>query len=215
MKHLPCSLLLAMASAWWLALDGFGGSSSATVPAIPRFQAVTESVFRGGQPTEAGFRFLRQKGIKTVINLREENGEKALVESLGMKYVHLPSRARDPIPEEAIQTFFRVIQDPASHPIFIHCERGADRTGAMVGLYRIAFQGWDGKRAYEEARAMGMRWWYRDLRRQLYEFAAKRSTSQDRRGRSAGPARPLHWEYRSVAFDLEKGPGRGLCEMNA
>ena len=52
----------------------------------------------------------------------------------------------------------------------------------MVGLYRIAFQGWDGKRAYEEARAMGMRWWYRDLKKQLHEFAAKRSASQDRTG---------------------------------
>lgn len=200
MKLLPRSLLVAMASAGLLAFDGFGGSPAVAVPAIPRFQAVTESVFRGGQPTEAGFRFLRQKGIKTVINLREENDEKALVESLGMKYVHLPLSAWDPIPDRAIRAFFRVVSDPASHPVFFHCERGADRTGAMVGLYRIAFQGWDGKRAYEEARAMGMRWWFRDLKKQLYEFGAKRSASQDRTGAisRSGPSFTLGMPERSI-----------------
>jgi len=204
-----------MASAWLLALDGFGGSSAAAVPAIPPFQAVTESVFRGGQPTEAGFRFLRQKGIKTVINLREENGEKALVESLGMKYVHLPLSAWDPIPDRAIRAFFRVVSDPASSPVFFHCKRGADRTGAMVGLYRIAFQGWDGKRAYEESRAMGMRWWFRDLKSSCMDSRRNGPPVRIGRGRSAGPACPLHWECRSVGFDLEKGPSRGLSEMTA
>ena len=159
-------------------------------PAIPRFQAVTETLFRGGQPTEAGFRFLMQKGIKTVINLREEDDERVLVERLGMKYVHIPLSAWEPIPDQAIQTFFGVVRDPARHPVFFHCERGADRTGAMVGLYRIAIQGWDGKRAYQEARAMGMRWWYRDLKKQLYEFATKRFAGQDRTGGDE-PVRPV------------------------
>ena len=182
MKRRYLSWLLASSAAYLLLQSGVGEGSSVPVPGIPRFQAVTESLFRGGQPTEAGFRLLKQKGIKTVVNLREENDEKTLVEKLGMTYVHLPSNAWDPIPAAAIQTFFDVINDPSNHPVFVHCERGADRTGAMVGLFRIAFQGWDGKRAYQEARARGMRWWYRDLKNQLYEFAAKRFASQDRTG---------------------------------
>ena len=35
-------------------------------------------------------------------------------------------------------------------PVLIHCEGGADRTGIMVALYRIAFQGWDLKPARRE-----------------------------------------------------------------
>lgn len=182
MKSAPFSLLLASLAACLLAPNGMGGDPASPAPAVPLFQAVTEFLYRGGQPTAAGFNFLKQKGIRTVINLREEDDEKALVEKLGIKYVHLPSRARDPIPEEAIQTFFRVIKDPASHPIFIHCERGADRTGAMIGLFRIAFQGWDGERTYREARALGMRWWYRDLKKQLFDFAEKRSPGGSRAG---------------------------------
>jgi hypothetical protein len=41
-----------------------------------------------------------------------------------------------------------------------------------VGFYRIAKHGWDAARAYEEAREIGMRSWYKGLRRQLLEFAA-------------------------------------------
>jgi len=180
MKRRLLTLLPALTAACLLVSGGVGEGSSVPAPGIPRFQAVTESLFRGGQPTDTGFRFLKQKGIKTVVNLREENDERELVERLGMKYIHIPSKAWDPFPEQAIQTFFQVLNDPSNRPVFVHCGRGADRTGAMVGLFRIAFQGWDGKRAYQEARAMGMRWWYRDLKKQLYEFAEKPFAGQER-----------------------------------
>lgn len=180
MKRRHLTFLLASLVASWLVLGSVGAGSPAQAPGIPRFQAVTESLFRGGQPTDSGFRFLKQKGIKTVVNLREENDEQLLVESLGMKYLHLPASARDPISEAVVRTFFQLINDPSNHPVFVHCRRGADRTGAMIGIYRIAFQGWDGKRAYQEARAIGMRWWYRDLKKQLDAFAAKPFAGQER-----------------------------------
>ena len=41
------------------------------------------------------------------------------------------------LPRRAVERFFEVIDDPASGPIFVHCQRGADRTGAFVGLYRV------------------------------------------------------------------------------
>lgn len=179
MKASPASVVLSLSVACFLIAVTGGDKVSPSPSGVPRFQAVTQFLYRGGQPTEAGFAFLRLRGIKTVVNLREEDDERSLVEKMGMRYVHLPTSAWDPIPEKAIQTFFRLMGDPASRPVFVHCERGADRTGAMIGLYRVAFQGWDGDKAYDEARALGMRWWYRDLRRQLFEFAARRSTNRN------------------------------------
>jgi len=157
-----------------------GGAQDATRPpaAVPRFQEVAPGFCRGRLPTPAGLRFLKQKGIRTIVDLRPEDGERALVEELGMQYVKLPISAWDRIPEETIQTFFRIVRDPGKQPVFMHCRRGADRVGVMVGFYRIAFQGWDGERAYREARAMGMRWWYRGLKRQLDEFAAKQAAAR-------------------------------------
>ena len=164
---------------------------------IRRFHRVSENLYRGGQPNPAGFAFLKRQGIMTVVNLRAENDERPWVEKLGMKYVQIPLSAWDRVPDSAIRTFFEVLNDPDNQPVFVHCRRGADRTGVMVGLYRIAYQGWDGEQAYREARALGMRWWYRGLKRQLYEFSqgqvltpreeARQAESPLVEGQTAGP----------------------------
>ena len=43
---------------------------STAPPELPRFQQVSERLFRGGQPREGGINKLRELGINTVINLR-------------------------------------------------------------------------------------------------------------------------------------------------
>jgi protein-tyrosine phosphatase len=75
------------------------------------------------------------------------------------------------MPKEAAARFLATVDDPASGPVFVHCKRGADRTGAFVGLYRVLRQGWDLKRAYNEAREIGMRWWYPAVKGELEELA--------------------------------------------
>ncbi len=143
---------------------------------IPRFVEIAAGLYRGGQPTETGFYALRERGIKTVINLRMENDESQLVERLGMNYVHIPVddvRPWSQIPEAAIAKYFELVNNPANYPIFFHCRRGADRTGAMAAFYRIGVQGWDAERAYSEALDMGMRPWYMGLMAQLYDFHAR------------------------------------------
>src|SRR5438046_9442406 len=140
---------------------------------IPRFFEVAGGLYRGGQPTEMGFYLLKERGIKTVINLRMENDEAILVERLGLNYVHIPVEDIWPssrIPEAAIAKYFEIINNPANYPIFFHCRRGADRTGAIAAFYRVAVQGWTAKKAYSEARDVGMRWFYQGLKTQLYDF---------------------------------------------
>jgi tyrosine-protein phosphatase SIW14 len=149
---------------------------------IERFHRVDDRLYRGAQPDAAGFRYLRDLGVRTVVNLRMEDdavktGERQIVESLGMRYVNLPvedgsffTRSRR-IPADVISGFFEIFDSPDSGPVFVHCHRGADRTGAVVSFYRIARQGWDGVRAYAEAREIGMRSWYQGLKRQIEEFS--------------------------------------------
>ncbi len=143
-------------------------------PAIERFEQVAPGLYRGAQPTPQGFTFLKWRGIRTIVNLRKEQDERPLVEKLGLKYVTIPLDVSVPITDEQRKTFFAVVNDPANQPVFVHCKAGKDRTGVMVGFYRIAMQGWDASRAYAEARMLGMNWWYRSLKRQLYDFAERR-----------------------------------------
>jgi protein tyrosine/serine phosphatase len=140
---------------------------------IPRFQMLTTGLYRGGQPDKKGFEFLKQQGVKTVINLRMENDEETTVKQLGMNYVQIAiddPRPTSRISEQAISKYFEIVNNPENYPIFFHCRRGADRTGAMAAMYRIAFQGWDAKKAYSEARDIGLRWWYVAIKNQLMGF---------------------------------------------
>jgi protein tyrosine phosphatase (PTP) superfamily phosphohydrolase (DUF442 family) len=158
-------------------------AADATSP-IERFVQVDDRLFRGAQPDVEGFKYLRDLGVRTIINLRlakdaERLNEKEIVESLGMKYVNIPvedgnffTRSRR-IPPEAIQSFFKTIDASDSGPVFVHCHRGADRTGALVSFYRIVRHNWDSARAYAEARQIGMRSWYKGLQRQIEEFGGE------------------------------------------
>ena len=50
-------------------------SSTPDLPAgvsISRFSIVADGIYRGGQPNEKGFSFLKEQGVKTIINLRSE-----------------------------------------------------------------------------------------------------------------------------------------------
>jgi tyrosine-protein phosphatase SIW14 len=97
-----------------------------------------------------------------------------MVESLGMRFVHIPVTFRPlggTMPRDAVARFLDIVDEPAHGPVFVHCKRGADRTGAFVGLYRIVRQGWGLDRAYDEARDIGMRWWYFAVRGQLASLA--------------------------------------------
>jgi protein tyrosine phosphatase (PTP) superfamily phosphohydrolase (DUF442 family) len=142
---------------------------------IERFIQISPTLYRGAQPDRAGFTFLRDIGIRTVISFRNDASERGLVESLGMRFVHIPVTFRmfgGDMPRKAAERFLRVVDDPAGGLAFVHCKRGADRTGAFVGLYRVVRQGWKVEQAYEEARAIGMRWWYPALKDELTKLAS-------------------------------------------
>ena len=55
----------------------------------------------------------------------------------------------DPDIEDVIR-FLEIVSDSNNTPVFVHCQYGADRTGVMCAIYRIAVQGWSKEDAIEE-----------------------------------------------------------------
>ena len=111
---------------------------------IKNFARVTDMLYRGAQPSPGGFRELHHMGFGIVVNFRNEaketSTEKGEVESLGMKYVGIPWSGRDNPSDAQIVQFLDLVRDNPKTKIFVHCQRGADRTGTMVAAYRVAVQ---------------------------------------------------------------------------
>ena len=45
---------------------------------------------------------------------------------------------------------FKLVNDPANQPVFVHCAGGRHRTGTMTALFRMTQDGWNADRAYSE-----------------------------------------------------------------
>ena len=119
-----------------------------------------QHVYRGAQPDKEGFDFLTKLGVKTVINLRESDArsrmEERLVTAAGMRYLNVPMTGLTPPTDAEIGKILGVLENENPGPVFVHCKRGADRTGAVIAAYRIDHDGWDNDRALKEAMARGM-----------------------------------------------------------
>jgi tyrosine-protein phosphatase SIW14 len=126
---------------------------------IKNFYQVDPEVFRGAQPTKDGFNYLASIGVKTVINLREDGKrsktEEKEVTDAGMKYVSVPMTGLTAPTQAEIDRILSILE-ANSGPVFLHCKRGADRTGVAIASYRIDHDGWDNARALKEAMSKGM-----------------------------------------------------------
>jgi tyrosine-protein phosphatase SIW14 len=145
-----------------LALPAFAASSDSSVPGIGNFHEVDQQVYRGAQPTDEGFRYLSKLGVKVIIDLRAHDSrslsEERVVTADGMRYVNIPMTGLTPPSEADTNKILKMLEDPTTGPVFVHCKRGADRTGAVIAAYRIDHDKWDNARALKEAMSNGMRW---------------------------------------------------------
>lgn len=130
---------------------------------LPAFRQVDEGFYRGGQPSRAGLDQLHRMGIKTVISLRQPSRamdeERRLVEQFGMRWVNTPMWFWWRPSDKQVHQLLAIVSDPAQRPVFIHCRQGWNRVGIMTAIYRIARQGWEPRRAYAEARHLGLVPW--------------------------------------------------------
>jgi protein tyrosine/serine phosphatase len=55
--------------------------------------------------------------------------------------------------------------------VFVHCERGSERTGVMIACYRMSTDGWTAEQALTEMEAFGFRrFGFGHLKRFVREF---------------------------------------------
>lgn len=99
-------------------------------------------------------RNLKQMGIETVVNLRSFHSDRDEIGDRGLGYEHIYMKAWHPEHKETVR-FLQIVTNPKRTPVLVHCQHGADRTGAMCALYRIVIQGWTKEEAIREMRDGG------------------------------------------------------------
>jgi tyrosine-protein phosphatase SIW14 len=132
---------------------------------LPNFGRVTENLYRGGQPTSDGFNALHALGVGMVVNFRDDRTEtekeKREVESLGMKYIGIPWSANHKPSSAQVVEFLDLVRANPNTKIFVHCRRGADRTGVMIAAYRIVVEHKTVADAISEMRQFHYDWLFR------------------------------------------------------
>jgi tyrosine-protein phosphatase SIW14 len=142
-----------------------------------RLRVVTPGyVYRSGQMTAAGFRdAVAKHKIRTVINLQDDYPdpevacgyfcggtirESDLCRQLGVRYVALapdlisPRLGADHRPR-VIEQFLKILDDPRSYPVLLHCKAGLHRTGCLTAVYRMEYNGWSNAQALRELKDNG------------------------------------------------------------
>ena len=116
---------------------------------LPDLHRVTADIYRCAQPTAEGLLAAEKLGIKTVISLRAFHSDRDEVKSTQLKRERISFNTWHPEDEDVVR-FLKLVTNPANGPFLIHCQHGADRTGTMVAIYRIAVQGWTKQDAIKE-----------------------------------------------------------------
>jgi hypothetical protein len=178
------AILALVASSLFLAGAGYPTLPSEGCPSrgqfgIEHFTEVQRPLpgallYRGGRPTEAGIECLARMGVTTLIDLRTEketaSGDEARwARENGLRYLAFPMTTDASVPSQECRSrgwdparcnqemVARAIGELRSDtgPVYIHCARGEDRTGLVMGAYRFLLQQWSAEASRREMRSFG------------------------------------------------------------
>jgi len=129
---------------------------------VPNLVEVAPGQYRGGQPTLERWDYLQSRGVRTIVKLNydTEDPDEPSASMLGM-VVHRvpfpPSGVDDALGGPTVAQMRQAVawlSDPKLRPVYVHCSHGHDRTGLVVGTYRVT-RGWSKAKAWDEMVKLG------------------------------------------------------------
>ncbi len=124
------------------------------VEGIPNLYKVSADLYRSARPVS--FEALQNLetshlAIRTVVDLRRSQSNRDGVRGIALHHEYIPMLGWPLFPkEEQVIKFLQVVTDSRKTPVLVHCQHGADRTGVMCAVYRVAVQGWTKEKALDE-----------------------------------------------------------------
>jgi protein tyrosine phosphatase (PTP) superfamily phosphohydrolase (DUF442 family) len=134
-------------------------------------------------------------GIKTILKLNADSPAEtnwAAGAGVALETVLMSNKVSPTY--EQVDEALAIINDASKQPVLVHCHLGHDRTGAVIGAYRVTVQGWSVDKAAAEAKQLGYSApGFDDITAYLQGYLAH-VQQRDSRAISRGPAQP-DWNY--------------------
>ena len=134
------------------------------------FETITDGkVYKSGViPPNEIESYVKKYHIKSIVDLRfpgtadlvnnpeipqELTAEKEAVAKInGVNYFNNGS---DQVPkQENLDSFFKIMDNPANYPVLIHCYHGVGRAEMYSALYRIEYENWTNEKARQGVRTL-------------------------------------------------------------
>lgn len=134
------------------------------------FETITEGkVYKSGViPPDELESYITKYKIKSVIDLRfpgtgdnvnnpeipaELNAEKEAIEKI--KGINYFNNGSDQVPKpENLNSFFKIMDNPANYPVLIHCYHGVGRAEMYSAIYRIEYENFTNEEARSGVRTL-------------------------------------------------------------
>lgn len=149
-----------------------GGTVTKAVKAkedLPNFHQVHPFLYRGGEPSKEGLKKIKEMGVTTIFDLRNPGekkfDEKESAKELGLRYISMPMNSKAPTAKQIKRMMDEIdrakgkveangagTSNTTKDAVFVHCAHGSDRTGCMIGIWRVKRDGYDYDTAYQEMR---------------------------------------------------------------
>ncbi len=138
-------------------------------------QRVAPNFYRGDFPDAQKLKAVKAAGVTTIVSLCNEKRliarEQKDTAELGLKLVSIPLSALRRPADDDVKRFLEIAKQKDREPIYLHCLHGRDRTGAMVGVYRVVEDGWSGDAAYREMLIRGFRPFFVKLASPVFAYS--------------------------------------------
>jgi tyrosine-protein phosphatase SIW14 len=145
--------LAALLIALTLSASAFAGAPAADRLAaitIENFGQVNDLYYRGAQPMDDDYADLKALGVKTIIDLTDDDGKGRDARQAGLQFFQIGMPSTSAPSRAQVDQFLSIVNNPAYQPVYVHCKGGRHRTGTLTAIYRMSNEGWNADRAYEE-----------------------------------------------------------------
>ena len=126
------------------AAHGTNSSQKSTlIDEAKNFYRVDELLFRSAQLDGSDAAKLHELGIKSIVNLRHfsRGGDRR---AFGDQFwlANKPLQSWEIKPAQIADVLRTIRERQKEGAVLVHCYHGADRTGLVVAMYRVIYQGW-------------------------------------------------------------------------